>query len=93
MPGSDPHADDVAPRETGVSLVDPETGKSRLIVSHHRLATTGEVIRNEKESRHHVYHLLYSPNGGRFIMLHLWTQWQGGHLTRLCTAATAGSCI
>lgn len=87
----DPHADDGAPRETGVSLVDLETGTSRLIVSHHRLATTGEVIRNEKESRHHVYHLLYSPNGERFIMLHRWTQPQGGHLTRLCTAATDGS--
>jgi len=83
--------EEMAPRESGVTHVDLETGVDRLIVSHHRLATTGEPIRNEPDSKHHAYHLLHSPDGKRFIMLHRWTQREGGHLTRLITAATDGS--
>jgi hypothetical protein len=87
----DTHFDDMAPRETGITHVNLETGESRLIISHHQLATTGEVIQNEKESKHHAYHLLVSPGGKRFILLHRWTQPKGGHLTRLITAGLDGS--
>ncbi len=83
--------DAMAPDETGVTHVDLETGTERLIVSHHRLTTTGEVMRNGPDSKHHVYHLLHSPNGRRFIMLHRWTLSEGGFLTRLLTAETDGS--
>jgi hypothetical protein len=87
----DTHFDDMAPRETGITHVNLDTGESRLIISHHQLATTGEVIQNEKESKHHAYHLLVSPGGKRFILLHRWTQPKGGHLTRLITAGLDGS--
>jgi len=83
--------DVMAPDETGVTHVDLETGTERLIVSHHEVATTGEVMRNGPDSKHHVYHLLHSPNGRRFIMLHRWTLGEGGFLTRLLTAETDGS--
>jgi hypothetical protein len=83
--------DDMAPEGSGVSRVNLETGESKLIVTHKHLATTGEIIENHTDSKHHAYHLLCSPDGKRFIMLHRWTQPKGGHLTRLITAAMDGS--
>lgn len=87
----DPYFDVMDPEETGITHVDLETGKSELILSHRQLATTGEVINNSKDSKHHAYHLLVSPSGNRFILLHRWTQPKGGHLTRLITANLDGS--
>jgi hypothetical protein len=87
----DRYFDDMTPRESGITHVNLETGAERLIISHHQLATTGEVIQNHPTSKHHAYHLLCSPDSKRFILLHRWTQPQGGHLTRLITAAMDGS--
>jgi hypothetical protein len=83
--------DDMAPEGSGVTHVNLETGESKLIVTHKHLATTGEIMQNTPTSKHHAYHLLWSPSGERFIMLHRWTQPKGGHLTRLITAAKDGS--
>jgi len=82
---------DMMPAGSGITHVNLETGESKLIVSHRTLATTGEVIENHPESKHHAYHLLVGPDGKRFILLHRWTQPRGGHLTRLITAAMDGS--
>lgn len=86
----DPLFDNMAPQESGITHVDLESGATRLIISHWDLARTGEVPSNQIGSKHHAYHLLCSPNGGRFILLHRWTQPGGGHLTRLITAAMDG---
>ena len=83
--------DDMAPAGSGVTHVNLETGAEKLIISHQQLAKTGEVIENHPTSKHHAYHLLCSPDGKRFILLHRWTQPKGGHLTRLSTAAMDGS--
>ncbi len=87
----DRFSDDMAPEGSGVTHVNLETGKSKLIVSHKKLAMTGEVMQNNPDSKHHAYHLLCGPDGKRFIMLHRWTQAKGGHLTRLITANMDGS--
>jgi hypothetical protein len=86
----DPFHDEMAPERSGITHVNLETGESRLIVTHKRLASTGEVIQNTPTSKHHAYHLLCGPDGKRFIMLHRWTQPKGGHLTRLITATMDG---
>ncbi len=83
--------DEMAPAGSGITHVNLETGESTLILSHQQLASTGEVIENHPDSKHHAYHLLCSPDGKRFILLHRWTQPKGGHLTRLITAAMDGS--
>ena len=83
--------DDMAPGGSGVTHLDLETGAEKLIITHRQLATTGVVMENHPESKHHAYHLLCSPDGRRFILLHRWTQPKGGHLTRLITAAMDGS--
>ncbi len=87
----DRYFDDMAPEGSGVTHVNLETGEAKLIVSHKRLANTGEILENHPDSKHHAYHLLVGPDGKRFIMLHRWTQPKGGHLTRLITAAMDGS--
>lgn len=81
----------MAPAETGISRVNLETGAARLILSHRKLAETGVVAENHPTSKHHAYHLLVGPDGRRFILLHRWTQPNGGHLTRLITANLDGS--
>jgi hypothetical protein len=83
--------DDMAPEGSGVTHVNLETGAEKLIVTHRQLAATGKVFENHPDSKHHAYHLLCSPDGKRFILLHRWTQPKGGHLTRLITAAMDGS--
>lgn len=87
----DPYFEVMAPEECGITLVNLETGSSRLIISHQQLATFGEVLSNHPDSKHHAYHLLCGPDGKRFILLHRWTQPTGGHLTRLITSAMDGS--
>lgn len=82
---------DMAPEGSGVTLVDLATGQSRLIVTHRQLAQTGEIINEQPDSKHHAYHLLWAPDGKRFIMLHRWTQPKGGMMTRLITSAADGS--
>jgi hypothetical protein len=83
--------DDTAPKDSGVTHVNLETGAEKLIVTHRQLATTGKILENHADSKHHAYHLLCSPDGKRFILLHRWTQPKGGHLTRLITSAMDGS--
>ena len=87
----DPFFDDMAPAGSGVTHVNLETGATQQLISHQQLAGAGEVIKNTPTSKHHAYHLLCSPDGQRFILLHRWTQPRGGHLTRLITAAMDGA--
>ena len=87
----DPYFNDMAPEATGITHVNLETGASRLIITHRQLATTGTVPNNSPESKHHAYHLLCSPDGKRFILLHRWTLPKDARLTRLITAAMDGS--
>ena len=83
--------DDMAPEGSGITHVNLETGAEKLIISHRRLATTGEVPKNTPDAKHHAYHLLCSPDGARFILLHRWAFPEGHHLTRLITTAMDGS--
>jgi hypothetical protein len=83
--------DDMAPEGSGITHVNLETGAEKLIITHRQLASTGEVPSNQIGSKHHAYHLLCSPDGKRFILLHRWTQANGSRLTRLITAAMDGS--
>lgn len=87
----DPFFDDMAPAESGITHIDLKTGKTKLIITHKQLANTGSYPRNDPKAKHHAYHLLCSPDGSRFILLHRWAFPEGGHLTRLITAAMDGS--
>jgi hypothetical protein len=88
---ADPHADDLAPRESGCFHVDLETGAAKLIISLADIARMGTIPNEKLGIKHYFNHLLFSPDGSRFIALHRWQYPDGRRLTRLITARPDGS--
>lgn len=88
---SDPHAHDMAPEESGVFHVDLETGDANLILSLAEISKLGEIPNEQPGIKHYFNHLLFSPDGSRFIVLHRWRYPNGSRLTRMVTANPDGS--
>lgn len=75
--------------EDGIWLVNLETGKGGLIVTLdmlRRLQPRAEM----RGADHKVNHLMYSPQGRRFVFLHRWVG-PSGKFSRLYTAEADGS--
>ena len=89
----DPFADELAPRESGIVHIDLQTGKSRQVISLADIAAVGEIPQPAPGVKHYFNHLLFSPDGSRFIALHRWRYPDGSRLTRLITANPDGSDI
>ncbi len=89
----DPFADQMAPKDTGIFHINLETGESKLIISLDKIAKLGEIPNNQPDIKHYFNHLLFSPDGRRFIALHRWRYPNGKRLTRLITANIDGSDI
>lgn len=89
----DPYKAELAPEETGIFHIDLETGKSKLIVSLAQIAKIGEIPNPHPDVKHYFNHLLFSPDGSRFIALHRWQYPNGSRLTRMITARPDGSDI
>lgn len=89
----DPHANELAPDDTGIFRIDMETGAASLIIDLARIASIGEIPQAQPGIKHYVNHLLFSPDGSRFIALHRWQYPDGKRLTRLITANPDGSDI
>ena len=87
----DPHSDDLAPEDSGIFHIDLETGESKLILSLAEISRTGEIPNAKPGIKHYFNHLLFSPDGNRFIALHRWRYPEGNRLTRMITANTDGS--
>ena len=90
---SDPDADVLAPEEAGIWRVDLQTGQAELVISLARIARLGEIPQNQPGIKHYFNHLLFSPDGARFIALHRWRYPNGRRMTRLITANPDGSDI
>ena len=88
----DPHADELAPKETGIFRVDLDTGEAQLVVSLADVAKVPFPGRDLTPMKHYFNHLLVSPDGSRFEFLH---RWRGPGVrsfdTRMLTAAPDGS--
>jgi len=89
----DPYAADHAPVDTGIFRVDMQTGQATLIISLQQIAAKGDIPNNQAGIKHYFNHLLFSPDGSRFIALHRWRYPNGKRLTRLITARPDGSDI
>ncbi len=87
----DPHADELAPDDSGIFRIDLSTGKSDLIVSLDQIANLGDIPNPDPAAKHYFNHLLFSPDGSRFIFLHRWQYPKGNRLTRMFTANPDGS--
>lgn len=89
----DPHADDLAPEDSGIFKVDLETGEAKLIISLKQVANLGEIPDTQPGIKHYFNHLLFNPDGSRFIALHRWRYPNGHRLTRMITATPDGEDI
>jgi hypothetical protein len=69
---ADPHADDAAPKDSGIFRVDLETGRRELIISLAQIAEFGKIPGDPKGAKHYFNHLLFNTDGSRFIFLHRW---------------------
>lgn len=88
---TDPYHAALAPEETGIFLVDLNSGSSELILSIADIARQGKIPNDQPGIKHYFNHLLFSPTGERFIALHRWQYPNGSRLTRLITARVDGS--
>lgn len=72
----DPWADKLHPEQDGIYAVDLVSGAHELIISLDRIAAfrTDETM---DKGKHWFNHLLFNPDGSRFIFLHRW-HWEDG---------------
>ena len=89
----DAHAGELAPEDSGIFHIDLETGESKLIISLAEIIKHGELPDERPHNKHYFNHLLFSPEGSRFIALHRWLRTDGGRLSRMITANPDGSDI
>jgi len=90
----DPYADEPAPKDSGIFRIDIETGRRDLIISIADVAKIPSPHINTTGAKHYFNHLLFNPNGSRFIFLHrrLGPGLEGKG-TRMLTAKPDGSDI
>lgn len=88
----DPNAGVVAPEDAGLWKIDMETGSQELLITFAQAAAIPYAGGFSKGAKHWFNHLLFSPDGSRFIFLHRWRgEAEGkGFSTRLFTAGKDG---
>ncbi len=86
----DPHADKSAPKESGIVKVNLETGAHELLFSVADVVAFGQPLPSMRGGKHWFNHLLFNPDGTRFVFLHRWTT-RRGRETRMITANADGS--
>jgi Tol biopolymer transport system component len=90
----DPYEDEPAPEDSGIFRLDLKTGKQNLIVSLNQIANLGKLPGEPKGAKHYFNHLLFNPDGSRFVFLHRWRMAnQGSAGTRMLTARPDGTDI
>jgi hypothetical protein len=88
----DPFADQSRPDDSGIYRVDFVSGDQKLVLSIAEVAAFGTQTDDMKNAKHWFNHLLYSPDGSRFIFLHRWRPQgvMGSFKTRMLTAGADG---
>lgn len=88
----DPNKDVPAPGDAGIWKVDLRTGEQQLLLSLAETAKIEHPAGFSKNAKHWFNHLLFSPDGTRFIFLHRWRgEKEGGSFaTRMFTADADG---
>ena len=90
----DPHTDELAPKDSGIFRLDLKTGEQKLIISIADVAKIPFPHADLTEAKHYFNHLLFNPDGSRFIFLHRWRM-EGlrSFGTRMLTARPDGTDI
>jgi hypothetical protein len=89
----DRHAANMAPADSGIWRIDMRTGQARLIISLADVAKLAPTDPTMRGAKHYFNHLLFSPDGSRFIFLHRWRPdgGKGAFRTRMLTATPDGA--
>jgi hypothetical protein len=85
----DPNAGRQKPDDTGIFRIDLATGRQELILSIAEIAGFGRPLASMQDAKHWFNHLLFNPDGSRFVFLHRW-QVDKGRETRMLTADPDG---
>jgi len=89
---ADPFHDQLAPKDSGISRVDLDTGKHDLVVSMAEIAALPFPGRDLSKMKHWFNHLLVNTDGSRLEFLHRWRAPTGsGFVTRMLTVNPDGS--
>lgn len=86
----DPGKNQLHPKDDGISWMNLETGENRLIISLEQIVG----IKHDATMdgvEHWFNHLLFNPDGSRFIFLHRWRRGKAAWWTRMFTASPDGS--
>jgi hypothetical protein len=88
----DPNRDVPAPDNAGIWKMDLRTGERQLILTFAQAVAVPNPHAKWPGSKHWFNHLLYSPDGSRFIFLHRWKGGEQGErmATRMFTAGADG---
>ncbi len=87
----DPYSDKLAPGDSGIFRLNLGTGKHELIISISDVAKIPYPHGDLSKAKHYFNHLLFNPDGSRFIFLHRWRmEGQSGFGTRMFTAGPDG---
>lgn len=88
----DPHAAHPAPDSAGIWHTDLRSGKQKLLITFAQAAALPHREPYSRGAKHWFNHLLYSPDGRRFIFLHRWRgEKEGaGFSTRMFTSDRNG---
>lgn len=89
---ADPNKNKLVPDDAGLWRINMETGNSELLISLADAAAIPYEGGFSNGAKHWFNHLLFSPDGERFIFLHRWRgdKEGGGFSTRLFTANKEG---
>ncbi|MEZ6087641.1 MAG: hypothetical protein R3C05_06370 [Pirellulaceae bacterium] len=86
----DPNADNLMPDDSGIVRIDLATGEVQTILTIADVARTGAIPNAKIGMKHYFNHLLFNPDGTRFIALHRWRYPDGSRLTRMITSDPDG---
>lgn len=86
---ADPYANVMAPSNSGITQVNLETGDYHQVLSLAEISEFGIQLPTMKGAKHSAYHLLFNPDGTRFVFLHRWNVGRGRQ-SRMLTADPDG---
>ena len=94
----DPNKKELRPDDAGIYRVDLETGERELILTIAEIAAIPYDYEDLTDAKHYFNHLLFNPDGSRFVFLHRWRRPDneryknvGGFGTRMIAASLDGS--
>ena len=88
---SDPNKRVFAPTDSGIYKLSCDTGEYGLVLTIDQVVhdVASPVVR--KETKHYFNHLLFNPDGSRFVFLHRWRDSNRLLNTRMITASPTGN--